>query len=235
MHIFITGTSKGLGEALAITYLELGHTVYGCSRGEQNNIQHPNYKHFIVDLEDLNLKDTEQIVQQIPSLDIVILNAALLGEINLLQNTTIQQLQQIQQVNVWANKILIDCFIQKYSLQKVIGISTGASKNANKGWGAYGISKAAFNFLIQMYAAENSNIHFLLIAPGLIDTDMQKYLCSDVNENDFPSIQRLKEAKNNQNMFSASDCAKGITEMIEISAQKNSGDYWDIREYLKGK
>ena len=111
MNIFITGTSKGLGEALAIKYLELGHTVYGCSRGEQKNIQHPNYKHFIVDLENFNPKDIEQIVQQIPSLDIVILNAALLGEINLLQNTTIQQLQQIQQVNVWANKILIDCFI----------------------------------------------------------------------------------------------------------------------------
>lgn len=235
MNIFITGTSKGLGEALALNYLQQGHHVWGCSRNAQNHIQHPNYKHLCIDLENLTENDLSKYLGNIPKIDCVILNAALLGEIQLLQETTIHQFQKLQQVNVWANKIIIDVLISQYKVEKIIGISTGASKNANKGWGAYSITKAAFNFLIQMYAVENPNIHFLLIAPGLIDTDMQQYLCSNVNENNFPSIQRLKEAKQNKTMFSANECASGIIEMIALANSKSSGDYWDIREYLKTK
>ena len=91
MNIFITGTSKGLGEALALNYLQQGHHVWGCSRNAQNHIQHPNYKHLCIDLENLTENDLSKYLGNIPKIDCVILNAALLGEIQLLQETTIHQ------------------------------------------------------------------------------------------------------------------------------------------------
>jgi len=47
--IFITGTSHGLGYELAKHYLDIGCSVYGCSRKDLN-LAHSNYKHFILDI-----------------------------------------------------------------------------------------------------------------------------------------------------------------------------------------
>ena len=49
--VLITGTSRGLGKALAERYLQSGVAVYGCSRHE-SAIVHPGYTHFIVDVGD---------------------------------------------------------------------------------------------------------------------------------------------------------------------------------------
>ena len=48
MRILITGTSKGIGLALAKRYLEQGHEVYGLDLLE-SSINDKNYHHFIVD------------------------------------------------------------------------------------------------------------------------------------------------------------------------------------------
>lgn len=43
--IVITGTSKGIGKAIANYYLEQNDFVIGCSRTE-SSITHENYRHF---------------------------------------------------------------------------------------------------------------------------------------------------------------------------------------------
>lgn len=47
----ITGTRKGLGHRFAEHYLNLGHTVVGCSRGEAS-ITAPEYHHHVLDVSD---------------------------------------------------------------------------------------------------------------------------------------------------------------------------------------
>lgn len=49
MKILITGTSKGIGLALAKRYLDNGHQVYGLDLLE-SSINHKNYHHYIVDV-----------------------------------------------------------------------------------------------------------------------------------------------------------------------------------------
>lgn len=49
MNIAITGTSRGLGKALAAHFCAAGHTVFGCSRKAEVEI-HPNYTHIPADL-----------------------------------------------------------------------------------------------------------------------------------------------------------------------------------------
>ena len=49
--IMITGTSRGIGAALAQAYLAVGERVVGCSRGI-STIAHANYQHYILDVSD---------------------------------------------------------------------------------------------------------------------------------------------------------------------------------------
>lgn len=77
--VLITGTSQGLGRAIAEQFLEDGAFVFGCSRGRQT-INHDNYCHFTLDISnDIEVlqmfKDIK--TRQVP-LDLLINNASLL-------------------------------------------------------------------------------------------------------------------------------------------------------------
>ena len=56
----------------------------------------------------------------------------------------------------------------------VIFTSTGAVVNAYSSWGSYGASKSALKSLGSTLAVEEPDIISLSIAPGVVDTDMQK-------------------------------------------------------------
>ncbi len=49
--VLITGSSRGLGKALAERFLLEGRVVYGCSR-QGSTIDHKSYKHFLADVGD---------------------------------------------------------------------------------------------------------------------------------------------------------------------------------------
>lgn len=51
MKVLITGSSQGIGEAIAKHFLEHGHTVFGIDRQEKS-IVHPHYTHIVCDVRD---------------------------------------------------------------------------------------------------------------------------------------------------------------------------------------
>ncbi len=51
MRILITGTSRGIGKAIANLFLSENHIVFGIDR-EESAIEHNNYTHFICDVRD---------------------------------------------------------------------------------------------------------------------------------------------------------------------------------------
>lgn len=49
MNVVITGTSRGIGKAIAIKFLDCGHSVFGIDQ-HPATIEHPAYTHFVRDI-----------------------------------------------------------------------------------------------------------------------------------------------------------------------------------------
>lgn len=61
MKILITGTSQGIGKAIALFFLENGHEVIGIDR-QDSSVSHDRYSHFICDVRDRgNLPDISDV------------------------------------------------------------------------------------------------------------------------------------------------------------------------------
>lgn len=61
MKVLITGTSQGIGKAIAEHFLTGGHEVYGIDR-QDASISHPSYIHYICDVRDYdNLPEIEGV------------------------------------------------------------------------------------------------------------------------------------------------------------------------------
>lgn len=234
MNILITGTSSGIGEGLTNYYLSTGNKVWGISRRENKTLKSFSEYRFLR----ADLSKEEEIIEVLANLksknitlDLVILNAGILGEIKPMYNQKMETVFAIMQINVWANKILIDNLIKNnFSIRQIVAISSGAAKNGSAGWGPYSISKAALNMLIKTYASEFSNIHFSAIAPGLVDTAMQEYISNLDNELQFPAVERLKKVRGTSEMPDAFTIAPILANLFKKVLTMDSGIYTDIRD-----
>ena len=235
MNIFITGVSSGIGWGLSNYYLSNGHEVYGVSRRiPKDLINKSNFHHSICDLTDFKSSASTiySLVQGVEKIDLVILNAGMLGEITNMKDQSIDEMKKVFEINVWANKPIIDVLIENVSeVDKIVAISSGAAVNGSRGWGGYSISKAALNMFIKLYAAENKKTRFYAFAPGLIDTPMQDYLCGgSLDIEKFPSAQKLIDARGTKNMPTSQEAgeilAKGINELDKLK----TGSFADIRK-----
>ncbi|HAF30889.1 MAG TPA: alcohol dehydrogenase [Bacteroidales bacterium] len=232
MNILITGTSTGLGNGLTKHYLKQGHTVYGISRKADDSLNKLNNFEFLsqdlIKFDEVKEK-ISGFLKNVQSLDLVILNAGKLNKIKDLKETSLDEIKTIMDINLWANKILIDALTaQVRDIKHIVAISSGAAVSGARGWNAYSISKAALNMLIDLYAKELSNIHFTALAPGLIDTNMQDYIYNYADDEKFTVVKKLKKAKGTDQMPKTDEAARIISEAIQKSIKYASGSFLDV-------
>jgi len=227
-NIFITGIGSGLGEALSKAYLERGDKVYAIGRKFPKQFDHyPNFFFFPYDLSKTFLinSDIQPFIQN-HTFDFVILNAGILGEIATLKETDLVEIKEVMELNVWANKEIIDAISSYASAKQIIGISSGAAVNGTKGWGAYSLSKSTLNMLLKVYANELPQIHFSALAPGIIKTPMTDHILEEVNEEEFPSVKKLKEGY----IQTPAEAAKNLLYLFPKLLEYESGSFVDVRE-----
>jgi benzil reductase ((S)-benzoin forming) len=234
MNVFITGTSSGLGFALAKYYLDAGHQVYGISRKMNEELNNYSNFHFLVqDITRFSELETNlfSFLKDVQVFDLVILNAGVLNEIKDLKDTGLHEIKKVMDVNVWANKILIEALFREVNkIMQVVAVSSGAAVSGARGWNAYSLSKATLNMLINLYAKEFADTHFCALAPGLVDTGMQDYIYSLEDDEKFPIVRRLKEAKGTEKMPNPDEAARSFARAVKLAKKHESGIFLDVRK-----
>ena len=231
MAMLITGHSRGLGAALTRRALTRGETVYGVSRGRL--APRPAALHELA-LDLAHLDGIAATLTRFVPAEVVLeeawLNAGVLGRIANLRELSQSEINAVMDINVWANKAIIDWLASRAQAPKrIVLISSGAGVVGNHGWGAYALSKATLNMLAQLYAHELPATQLLALAPGLVDTDMQGAL-REVDAVRYPSMKRLHDAQGTDAMPDADTVAARIEAALPQLATLASGSFVDLRK-----
>jgi len=238
--LIITGGSKGIGKAIAKKYASENYQVYALSR---NSAALKNSIEVSVDLSNPIEAETtcrkllgELQYKEISSITLVN-NAGRLGKISSLENLEREDISKTVQLNITTPLVVSSLFIkflEKNTCKKqIINISSGAAKNPYQGWTVYCSSKAAMDMMTRTIATEQMGIEngvkCVSIYPGVVDTHMQTQI-RNTNEKDFNSLQRFKDLKENNELYTPEFVAEKIYKMDTELLLKN-GDILDLRNF----
>ena len=185
----VTGASRGIGAATALALGKAGahvvltaRTVAGLEEVE-NAIFDAGGSATIAPL-DLTQADSiarlgSAIGERWPALDIMVLNAAMLGQLSAVPAIDPKQMAQVLTLNVSAQAALIAAFdpmLRKSKHGRVIGLSSSVARKPRAYWGLYAASKAAFEALLMSYGDEMEQISAVrtaILDPGATRTAMR--------------------------------------------------------------
>jgi len=187
----ITGSTRGIGLAIAQRMAEFGASVVISSRKEDACVQVADairsaggtalaIPAHIGDRDALqNLVD--RTIAKWGKIDILVCNAAINPHFGPLQTIEDSAFDKIMATNVRSNLWLCNMVIPQMAERKdgaVVVISSIAGLKGNKMLGAYGISKAAEFELVRSLAVEwgSANVRVNAIAPSIVRTDFARAL-----------------------------------------------------------
>lgn len=217
----ITGSSQGIGAAVAKAYAKAGAHVILLARNVAGlESVHDMIRDFAglatimpVDLLKLDALDMlgPTIFERFGALDIFVGNAGMLGTLGPLTHADPKEFQKVMDINVTANYRLIrtlDPLLKASDAGRAIFVSTGASVTKGRAyWGAYSISKAGLESMAHVYAQEvaNTNMRVNVIDPGAVRTDMRKSAKPGEDPNSLPAPEDIVSEFIN---LAASTCEK---------------------------
>jgi NAD(P)-dependent dehydrogenase (short-subunit alcohol dehydrogenase family) len=207
----ITGSSSGIGAALASELLERGWRVVGMAR-RVAAISHQRYTLLRLDLRDLDrlaaTLDTELtplvLDSAITRLGLVN-NAAMEALLGPIRQLDVSSMLEVYAVNTAAPILLMGWF-QRHARQgqplRIVNVSSGAAVAPFPGLGAYGNTKAALRMAGMVLAVEQDAVgsvasgipdtSVLSYEPGLVDTPMQMAV-RDSSPEMLPIVQMFKD------------------------------------------
>ncbi len=215
---YITGTSSGIGKALAEEALKAGHIVTGLAR--RKNIEHPNYRHISVDLSDIENYSGIGFDGLREGVDEVVLinNAGSLGSVKPVEQIDLRRSADAYHLNLVAPSILSKLFLENLSesdLPKtIINISSGAGSYPIKSWSVYCASKAGLDMFSEVLKLDHPQVRCHAISPGIVDTEMQGEIRRSRLE-DFPDLPRFIDYKQNDELSSAEEVAQKIHYIVD--------------------
>lgn len=215
---FITGTSSGIGKALAQEALAQGHLVTGFSR--RHTLDHPNFKHVNLDLADLNTYKAIGFECHNSEVEEIILvnNAGTLGQVRPIKNQHPTEIDRAYRINITAPSILTNLFLDQLAnvpcKKAIINISSGAGSYPIRSWSTYCASKAAIDMFSEVVHLDHPEIRCYAIAPGIVDTEMQGEIRRSTVE-DFPDLPRFIRYKEDNELASADEVARKLLYVVD--------------------
>lgn len=217
----ITGASRGIGAAVAKAYAKAGAHVVLLARNvsglEQvdDEITASGGKATLMPVDLLQLETLDNlgptIYERFGKLDIFVGNAGLLGTLGPLAQADPKEFQKVMDVNLMANYRLIrtlDPLLRASTKGRAIFVSTGAGVTKGRAyWGAYSVSKAGLESMVQVYADETreTNLRVNIIDPGAVRTEMRKSAKPGENPMSLPAPEEITQEFLN---LAANECTK---------------------------
>ena len=234
----VTGTSSGIGAALAPALLERGWTVIGLARREAD-VDHERYRHVALDLADIGALETAAMQELEPAISDVgwsrvalVNNAALSGQSKGLEHTAPGPLHEMLAVNTTAPMFLMGLAARVTPPAvplRIVNVSSGAAVRAFPGLGDYCASKAALRMAGMALAEElasdqrpggrRADAAVFSYEPGVVDTPMQTASRSH-SEEAFPWVQPFKDFAEQGMLVSPEAVIGEIVDFVEGDARE---------------
>jgi NAD(P)-dependent dehydrogenase (short-subunit alcohol dehydrogenase family) len=185
----VTGASRGIGAATAEAFAAAGAHVIITARTSEGLEAVEDRIHQAggtATIAPLDLTDGDSIgrlanavAHRWKKLDILILNAAMLGTLSPVQHIDPKELANLLTLNIGAQAALIAAFdpmLRASGKARVVAITSSVGQRPRAFWGGYGASKAALETLLLSYAEENAAsgaIRVAIVDPGATRTTMR--------------------------------------------------------------
>lgn len=185
----VTGASRGIGRAAALALgrsgahvLALARTVGGLEELDDEIVKAGGTASLIpADLTEFDTLDQlgPALAKRFPKLDILVLNAGVLGELAPVPDIAPKAWRRAFDTNVEANWRLLrtlDPLLRASGSARVIVMSSRiGGEVARPFWGAYAASKAALEMLAKTYAEESkaAGVRVAIVDPGAMRTRMR--------------------------------------------------------------
>ncbi|BBB31961.1 benzil reductase ((S)-benzoin forming) [Thermotomaculum hydrothermale] len=204
----ITGASRGIGKSIACAlnkhFINEDNTFLLIARSKDKLDEvKKSLKGDVLSLA-LDLADLDKVVavfeEELTRLDkdfdrcVLINNAGIIKPIGFLGSLNPEEIIKNLNVNLISAMLLTNSFLKVFGRldckKFVINNSSGAGRMPIVCWSAYCTSKAGMDMFAKVLKEENSNVYVFSVAPGIVETDMQKDIRS-TPESDFPLIEEF--------------------------------------------
>lgn len=204
----ITGASRGIGEAIAKRFAREGMHVIAIARSAkgletlEDTIKKDGGSATMVQLDLTEFPKIDQLAAMISErfgkLDVLVGNAAILGEITPMPHTDPSEWHKVIDINLHANFHLIrtcDALLRASAHPRAIFVTSSVGSHITPYWGAYAVSKAALENMVLTYAAENAKtaLRVNLLDPGRTRTRMRAQAFPGENPDTLPTTESLTD------------------------------------------
>lgn len=234
--VIVSGHSKGLGSALALTLIKQGFEVLGLSRSRMGDVS--GLQQVTMDLSDtvalLNWIESGGLKHFVEGADqaILINNAGVVGPVGSLGAQANKDIVRSVDLNVGAPLLLSNAFVKStvdITDRRIMHISSGAGRAAYSGWSVYCATKAALDHHARSVNEDQiANLRITSLAPGIVDTGMQAEIRS-CSADQFPDIEKFRTLKSKGQLVSPEETAIGIVGIL-LSEKFGQDSVMDVRD-----
>ncbi|HEY8434566.1 MAG TPA: SDR family NAD(P)-dependent oxidoreductase [Sphingomicrobium sp.] len=185
----VTGASRGIGAATAEALAQAGAHLILVARTASALEEIEERIHSgggSATIAPLDLTEGESIgklatavAERWEKLDILVLNAAMLGSLTPVQDIDPKEYSRLLSINLLANQAMIAAFdplLKRADRADIVALTSSVGGEPRAFWGAYGSSKAALEALLGAYADETEytgRVRVHIVDPGATRTRMR--------------------------------------------------------------